>query len=672
MLSQITDKNKTEEIKIQQEINSLLENNSSFIFEAGAGAGKTYALKESLKFVLEKFSKTYREYNQKILCITYTNVAKEKIQTELGVSEIIEVSTIHEKLWEIISPYQEQLMKIHKKKLEEEVIELENMIESDTYNSYNNDEFKSVLMEQKEVFYNNYTSLADDFKKIFEPILDMKISNVASFRKFVNYIYKLENYNLALSSINAKTVLKYDARNNRDIKHKMIISHDSLLEYSYTMVSENTLLKKIIIDKYPIIMVDEYQDTDEYVIQILDELYKYKLKNDKLFLIAFFGDCYQKIYRSGIGKIDEIKYFNNFGHVFKKYNRRSTKEIIDVCNKIRNSKDKLESIYCDSEGGKVEFAQGGINLLDEFINNIKINENIDVDNKLTCMLLTNAEIAKKIGLDNIYQFYRNADIYTGSNFDKLNQELLTSEKNKMGSTQKFLYNIVELKYLIQNQDTYFKEIVPVNKIKEELFETYKEFVGLIKKIKGETFFEYINSLFEIYEGSKNYIFKVMVDNLFSQEFELQSKEGFNNSVVDFFHSKLFNEQNIDNENKVKDFLKLDIKEFMIWFNYVNNNQIEDVQYYTYHGTKGLEFENVLVVMGNAFGRDREYFDFYFKNLNNYNRLNANKQSKMEEIRNLLYVVSSRAIKNLYIYYTDDTSDFEDGISQIFGNVLKLN
>ena len=41
-----------EENNIQNSINQLINNNQSLIFNAGAGAGKTYALVESLKYML--------------------------------------------------------------------------------------------------------------------------------------------------------------------------------------------------------------------------------------------------------------------------------------------------------------------------------------------------------------------------------------------------------------------------------------------------------------------------------------------------------------------------------------------------------------------------------------------------------------------------------------------
>ncbi|WP_207652750.1 hypothetical protein, partial [Clostridium puniceum] len=52
---------------------------------------------------------------------------------------------------------------------------------------------------------------------------------------------------------------------------------------------------------------------------------------------------------------------------------------------------------------------------------------------------------------------------------------------------------------------------------------------------------------------------------------------------------------------------------ILWYKYILNEQDGKIIYHTYHGTKGLEFSNIIIIMENAFGRNREHFDFFFKN-----------------------------------------------------------
>ena len=51
-----------------------------FRLEAGAGAGKTYSLIKALKYLIDSQSVELSKKDQKIACITYTNVAKNEIR----------------------------------------------------------------------------------------------------------------------------------------------------------------------------------------------------------------------------------------------------------------------------------------------------------------------------------------------------------------------------------------------------------------------------------------------------------------------------------------------------------------------------------------------------------------------------------------------------------------
>lgn len=67
----------------------------------------------------------YYRHNQRILYITHTNAAANEIKTRLRNAPLIRVSTIHERLWEIIEPYHDQLLRQHRRKLHEEIEECE-------------------------------------------------------------------------------------------------------------------------------------------------------------------------------------------------------------------------------------------------------------------------------------------------------------------------------------------------------------------------------------------------------------------------------------------------------------------------------------------------------------------------------------------------------------------
>ena len=91
--------------KINKEMGALeqiiecITENDSYVLEAGAGAGKTYTLIQTLRYLTDKFEQQLKDKNQNIVCITYTNVAKNEVIERMQNNSLIAVSTIHEFLW---------------------------------------------------------------------------------------------------------------------------------------------------------------------------------------------------------------------------------------------------------------------------------------------------------------------------------------------------------------------------------------------------------------------------------------------------------------------------------------------------------------------------------------------------------------------------------------------
>ena len=128
MTHTISPENRELELGIQQKINECLDNFESFCFNAGAGAGKTYALQKSIEHILKTKGENLKLSNQKILCITYTNAAKDEILNRLGKNSSSVVSTIHEFLWGFISIQQGLLTVEHNNKIKEELNKIEQKI----------------------------------------------------------------------------------------------------------------------------------------------------------------------------------------------------------------------------------------------------------------------------------------------------------------------------------------------------------------------------------------------------------------------------------------------------------------------------------------------------------------------------------------------------------------
>lgn len=205
----VSNSNIVEETEIQTTINKNLDKYNDFIFSAGAGAGKTYSLIESLKYVVKKYGEKLKYHNQKVICITYTNVAVNEIKERLGNSDLALVSTIHETLWSLIKSYQKELVAIHKEKVAEQLRDAEDLLLNNTdpeivkkFKCYRDlsdsdkDEFRALVLTVKDIFYKHYDCNSKDFKNAFGAIFgnySELLKNVTNFKKIVSSLYKREN-----------------------------------------------------------------------------------------------------------------------------------------------------------------------------------------------------------------------------------------------------------------------------------------------------------------------------------------------------------------------------------------------------------------------------------------------------------------------------------------------
>ncbi len=75
-------------------VSQCLKESRSFLLEAGAGAGKTYSLVETLRYLLATQSDYLRRHNQRIACITYTNAATAVISSRIDGNPLVFTDTI--------------------------------------------------------------------------------------------------------------------------------------------------------------------------------------------------------------------------------------------------------------------------------------------------------------------------------------------------------------------------------------------------------------------------------------------------------------------------------------------------------------------------------------------------------------------------------------------------
>ena len=151
--------------KEKQELRQMIEcidNWKSFYVDAGAGSGKTFTLNQLIGYILINKKDSLRVNSQKILCITYTNVAVEEIKSRIRFKKFVTVSTIHKFLWEAIKRYQEEIKEVHVSHVKEIIANYENEINS-------SDEYKEIDITKRTIFIDCFKdkSILEEYYNIY-------------------------------------------------------------------------------------------------------------------------------------------------------------------------------------------------------------------------------------------------------------------------------------------------------------------------------------------------------------------------------------------------------------------------------------------------------------------------------------------------------------------------
>ncbi|HEM4482646.1 MULTISPECIES: UvrD-helicase domain-containing protein [Streptococcus] len=667
----INPENKQLELDIQQEINECLDNFESFCFDAGAGAGKTYALQKSIEHILKTEGENLKLRNQKILCITYTNAAKDEILDRLGKNSSVVVSTIHEFLWGFIAIQQELLTIEHEKKIKDELNGIEQKISDNSLSgSLEQNEFQNVVCKDDfiKAFYSHYGTSAGDFRdamKSYDTYFEPYLSNISNFKNLVKDINKKSRLSKTLKDIENKKSKKinYNPTQNRDKLENYVISHDTLLRYCKNIITSYDLLKRLFSDSYPYILVDEYQDTDEKVIEIIDSIREYsKLK--KNFVVGFFGDTLQNIYGSGIGQLPNKEKYKSIEKIF---NRRSSKQIVELIEKIRNDNFGQQSIYTDFDNGSYKFYVAD----DDFNLDTFLQENSLIDNT-ACLLMKNDDISNARGFPKLLSVLKKFPRFSGTNYENVTNEFLQKNLQHMGWFLREILTFIDFiqKSLVPNSTV--KEIVQfIASSKSTLtFGDMRQFISSLQEINLSTLTidKCINKIVGI-QG------RISGEDILRKIFSIDGSaenilSNIKNRAYDYFYYFQDSEEDSEREMTVIDeFFMLDISQFIKWYNYIFDDLKNDgISYYTLHGSKGLEFDNVVVVLEDNFARRRNYCKYFFENYNILTEFD----SQFQEVRNLLYVACSRAkIKLFVVYISDIQENTLENIESIFGKIQYL-
>ncbi len=560
--------------KVEELIIECINNNESFIIEAGAGSGKTWSLVQALFYIIESKGKQLKKLNRKVMCITYTNIAKEEIIERTKANELIEVKTVHDFLWDIIKPFQKEL--------------------------------KIELMEIVTIKYNDQQKILSTSKN--------------TTKKWAEAKEKAEKYKVTLDELEKfHGRIEYHEYYNRK---KGIISHNDVISVASVMLRKYNNILKIIQDAYPIIFIDEYQDTNQEIAEVILDHGK---KNTTI-LLGLFGDYKQQIYAKTIGKIDDIKY--NLNRIPKDENYRCSVEIIELLNKLRNDIEQHQT--GEEKHGKC---------LCYYINDVEIDtekfliERICPDlgvNESTVkrLYLVTKSIAKRNGYLELHDLYDEENKTVEGRRAKKKDQLLKNKDNRDCPFANFLFDIEELIELYQSQS-----------IQKLLKKTCYGVFSLGDKIKLN------NIMNDLVGGADNKnigeIFEFVWDNnILKQPDKIKKFYEDISSQDDFFST----------------FLQIKYKQFRNLYYAAKKTS----PFSTDHGTKGAEFDNVV-----CFIDDNDWKSSY--NFNNYFEQTDKGTARFEKTNNMFYVICSRARYNLAIVFLSGLSEkAKEDLKLLFG------
>ncbi|AIQ35980.1 DNA helicase II [Paenibacillus sp. FSL R5-0345] len=530
----------------------------SFVLEAGAGAGKTYTLIHSLKHIIKNEGPELIRKNQKVACITYTNVARDEIESRTDRHPAIFTATIHAFCWSIIKDFQTRL----REKLQQ----------------------------------------LDKWSERLKEITDIK------------------NYSI-----------QYELGYPRVTNNQIMLGHNDVLSLTVCLL-DDIKFRKLFLMRYPIILIDEYQDTDKLFVKSLKQHFLNKPDGP---LIGFFGDHWQKIYNTGCGKIEH----DDLEVIGKRANFRSSKAIIDGLNKMRPElpqeiSDPLSigsiNIYHTNQWEGVRRTEGhwrddlpsdvAHNYLEKTKAKLIISGWDFSPDKTKILMLTHNVLANEQGYQNLASvFSRNESYIKKENpymaffMDVLEPVCIAYENRKYGE----MFSILEGN-------------TPLIRSHSDKKNLASQMDKLLSYRKSESIDKVINHLLLTK-------YPLLPENIMKIENDL-----LNNYKDDFTeHQKEICEQTL----KLK---AVSYQEVIA----VNKFIEEKTPFATKHGVKGAEFENVLVVFG------RGWAMYNFSQMLEYalNDIPPEKLEFFERNRNLFYVAVSRPKKRLALLFTQKLSD----------------
>lgn len=409
------------------------------------------------------------------------------------------------------------------------------------------------------------------------------------------------------------------------------IHHDDVLLLTIALMT-NAKFRRIIAEKYPVILIDEYQDTDADWIEAIKTHFLGQSGSPQF---GFFGDHWQKIYGNGCGKIEHPKLFP----IGKQANFRSVSTVVDCLNRMRPN-------------------------LPQFVENPGVTGSVSVfhTNDWAGVRQTGnhwggdlppevSHSALKTVQDHLTQ--RGWDLFTGeTKILMLTHRVLASEQGYRSLPGVFRHNEsftkkehAHIAFFVDNLEPSCEAFVA-----RKYGQMFEALGGKIPAIRSRTdkekWWTAMESLIALRTNGTvgdviDHLRKTrrprLPEALEQRERELERFDGGAGEEMPGALSELQALHNVPYEEIVA----------------LTRYHAGHSPFETKHGVKGAEFENVIVVVGR--GWNQYNFNEMLELAQDIEHIPANRRQAFERNRNLFYVACSRPKKRLAILFTQELS-----------------
>lgn len=572
----------------------------SFFLLAGAGSGKTRSLVEVLKRFRKENGDRLRLNAQQVAIITYTNAACDEIKNRLEYDETFKVMTIHSFAWDLIKPYVNDIR-----------VWLHNYYKSELEN-----------LEEKQLRARNTKTKSYIYRASKIESISRRIQNLKVIKRFS---YNPNGENIGITSLN----------------------HSQVIKIASEFINTRPLMQRILVRKYPILFIDECQDTNK---DFIDALFETQKNYSDCFTLGLFGDTMQRIYMEGKVELDKI-IPDTWAKPEKKINHRCPIRVVTLLNKIRSKLDgheqdpapnkeegtaRLFIVDTKMAADKNKIETEVIDRMAELSNDHTWKNSQDVK----VLTLEHHMAARRGGFSSFfYPLYKVDELKEGllngtlpELFFYTNQIAPLIRAKQAGNSFEVArivrkYSPLLSKEVLQNSSNPLLQIEKANKAVDLLYSLWDESIPLSQILKVV----FQNGLFEI-PGVLNPIARRLIND--SEKHMIQEDDS----------------TEVDNViNAWEEALKCSYDEFESYLRYIK----EDSPFGTHQGIKGLEFPNVMVILddeearGNQF-RYEKLFGVIPPSDTDLQNENEGRETSIQRTLRLFYVTCSRAKKNLAI------------------------